>query len=119
MFRDKMFDEVICDHVFEHIPGDKMAVVLMAIRRVLKDDGTLTLETPNMDGVAHAWVNGTYSQEELQQWIYGEDIGGKYDGHRYAYGPESLKALLTRGNFKVLQEIDKGLAIRFVAGKTR
>lgn len=119
MFRDAMFDEVICDHVFEHIPGEKMIFVLMAIRRVLKADGTLTLETPNMTGIAQAWVDRAYPESELQQWIYGEDIGGAYDGHRYAYSPESLRELLIRANFKVHQEIDKGLAIRFIAGKTK
>ena len=119
MFRDEMFDEVICDHVFEHIPGEKMTFVLMAIRRVLKRDGTLTLETPNMSGIAQAWVDKTYPEAELQQWIHGEDIGGEFDGHRYSYSPESLRELLTRGNFKVHQEIDKGLAIRFIAGKTK
>jgi ubiquinone/menaquinone biosynthesis C-methylase UbiE len=116
MFRDNMFDEVICDHVFEHIPADKMPIVLLALRRVLKKkDGRLTVETPNMSKIAQAWVNREYPEAELQQWIHGEDVGGAFDGHRYSYSPESLRQELEAGNFQILEEIDKGLAIRFVA----
>jgi 2-polyprenyl-3-methyl-5-hydroxy-6-metoxy-1,4-benzoquinol methylase len=119
MFRDSMFDEVICDHVFEHIPGEKLPVVLLAIHRVLKPGGRLIVETPNMTGIAQAWVNGDYSEEELQQWIHGEDIGGAFDGHRHSYSPRSLKRRLVKGNFKVISETDKGLAIRFIAEPVR
>lgn len=118
MFRDEMFDEVVCDHVFEHIPSVDIFNVLYAIRRVLKGDGRLVVETPNMTGIAEAWLNG-HGQEDLQQWIHGEDVGGAFDGHRYSYSPETLRATLTKGNFTVVEEINKGLAIRFIATRAR
>ena len=118
MFPDNKFDEVICDHVFEHIPAQHMPIVLTALRRVLKIDGQLIVETPNMTAVAKAWLEGG-NQEELQQWIHGEDVGGDFDGHRYSYSPEALRALLEMSRFRVDQEIEKGLAIRFYASPRR
>lgn len=116
MFRDSMFDEVVCDHVFEHIPTQSMPHALHAIRRVLKKpDGRLVVETPNMTGIAQAWVDRQYKEEELQQWIHGEDVGGDFDGHRYSYSAESLRRLLEVSKFSIAEEVDKGLAIRFVA----
>lgn len=119
MFPDNKFDEIICDHVFEHISGQHMPIVLHALRRVLKLDGQLVVETPNMTAIAKAWVEKQYPEEELQQWIHGEDIGGDFDGHRYSYSPEALRALLEMSRFRVDQEIEKGLAIRFYASPRR
>lgn len=119
MFRDAMFDEVVCDHVLEHLSGEQIPIALHAIKRVLKPGGSFVVETPNMNGIAQAWVDKTYPESDLQQWIHGEDMGGPFDGHRYSYSPESLRAELQKGGFKIVQEIDKGLAIRFYAEKIR
>jgi len=116
MFRDEMFDEVVCDHVFEHMNGEQVKNAVHAIRRVLKKpDGVLVVETPNMSGIARAWIEKQYPERELQKWIHGEDLGGPFDGHRYSYSPESLRAVLEEGSMKIIQEIDKGLAIRMYA----
>jgi predicted SAM-dependent methyltransferase len=119
MFRDAMFDSVVCDHVWEHLDGEQIISALHAIHRVLKVGGELVVETPNMSAIARAWIEKQYSEEELQQWIHGENVGGPYDAHRYSYSPESLRALIERGGFRIIQEIEKGLAIRFYAERKR
>lgn len=119
MFRDAMFDSVVCDHVWEHLDGQQILTAIHAIHRVLKPGGELVVETPNMSAIAKAWVEKQYPEEDLQQWIHGENLDGAYDAHRYSYSPESLRALIERGSFKIVQEIEKGLAIRFYAEKKR
>ena len=117
MFRDAMFDSVVCDHVWEHLDGLQILHAINAIYRVMKVGAELVVETPNMSGIARAWVEKQYPEAELQQWIHGENVGGPFDSHRYSYSPESLRALIEEGGFKIVQEIDKGLAIRFYAEK--
>lgn len=117
MFRGDMFDEVVCDHVLEHLDGLQVVHALNAIYRILKSGGTLVAETPDMAEIAKAWVNKDYPEAELQQWIHGENLGGDFDGHRYSYSPESLKAVIQDAGFAVIQEVNKGLAIRIYAQK--
>lgn len=117
MFRDAMFDSVVCDHVWEHLDSEQIYSAMHAIHRVLKKGGELVVETPNMSAIARCWVEGVYTQEELQQWIHGENLDGAYDAHRYSYSPESLRARIEGGGFTIIQEIEKGLAIRFYAEK--
>lgn len=117
MFRNDMFDEVVCDHVLEHLDGHQVVHALHAIYRVLKPGGMFVAETPNMSAIAQAWVNRDYPEAELQQWIHGENLGGEFDGHRYSYSPESLKAALHEAKFVVVEQIEKGLAVRIYAKK--
>lgn len=115
MFRDGMFHEIVCDHVLEHLTYEQTAIALLALKRVLHPDGVIVIETPNMTEIAKAWLNGSASQGDLQQWIYGEDIGGAYDGHRYAYSPESLRKQIEKAGLKIVEQSGEGLAIRYVA----
>ena len=43
-FSDQQFDWVVCNHVLEHIPNDKIA--MQEIYRVLKPGGTAILQVP-------------------------------------------------------------------------
>jgi SAM-dependent methyltransferase len=42
---DGAFDLVFCNHVLEHVPDDRRA--LLELRRILRDDGILVLGVPN------------------------------------------------------------------------
>lgn len=48
-FKARSFDKIICSEVLEHIYDDKTAVSEMA--RVLKNEGSVFLTTPNKNGV--------------------------------------------------------------------
>ena len=66
--------------------------------------------------LAHAEA---FSTVELQQWIYGEQLAAHEpgDSHRYAFDPESLRALLEEAGFVIAERPDAGLAVRYRAVK--
>ena len=117
MFADDTFDEIVCHHVLEHMTYGQATLALRAMYRVLKPGGSLDVETPDMQRIAEGWVNKTYTESDLQQWIHGEDLGGDFDGHRYSWSADSLAKLLRQEGFKHGQREETGLAVRYVAHK--
>lgn len=115
MFADESFDEVRCHHVLEHMTYEQATLACRSIHRILKPEGLFDVETPNMEAVALAWVDKRFPETALQQWIHGEDIGGAFDGHRYSFSATSLGVLLRDENFRIIETIDAGLAIRYIA----
>lgn len=117
MFDDDTFDEIRCHHVLEHMIRDKSRIAVAALFRVLKPGGLFDVEVPDMTKIAQAWVEKKYTHAELQQWIYGEDLGGDYDGHRQALDRGDLSEILVEAGFHIVEEPETGLATRFVAMK--
>jgi hypothetical protein len=117
MFADGVFDEIRCHHVLEHMTFEQSTLAVNAMARVLKSGGTFDVETPDFDRIAAAWVNGDYKPKELQQWIYGEDLHGEYDGHRQALGSAALRRLVESAGLKIIEQPETGLACRFIARK--
>jgi predicted SAM-dependent methyltransferase len=117
MFADAAFDEIRCHHVLEHMTWEQAKNAMHSMARVLKPNGLLDVETPDFSRIADAWVKGIYSHKELQQWIYGEDLNGDYDGHRQALDATALRKLIEEAGLKVIEVPDTGLACRFIARK--
>lgn len=117
MFPDETFDEVRCSHVIEHLSLDHAGLAFAAIFRVLRHGGTFDVETPDMDRIAEAWLNRAYSLEELQQWIHGEDMGGRFDGHRSSWNEAMLRERLHSAGFTIGVREETGLAVRVIAEK--
>ena len=117
MFGDNSFDEIRCHHVLEHMIYDKSRIAVAAMFRVLKPGGIIDVEVPDMTKIAQAWVDKKYTHAELQQWIYGEDLHGAYDGHRQALDRADLKEILVEAGFQLVDEPETGLATRFIAKK--
>lgn len=117
MLPDEHFDEVRLHHVLEHMTWEKANISLAALYRVLKPGGILDVECPDMTRIAKAWLDPFYSHIELQQWIYGEDLGGEYDGHRQALDEDSLRSLVEGAGFEITGQPETGLAVRYLAQK--
>jgi ubiquinone/menaquinone biosynthesis C-methylase UbiE len=113
-FRDEMFDAVQLWHVLEHLSRERGNTALREIHRILKPYGQLDIEVPDMDQIAQAWVSGDYSKVELQQWIYGEDLGDGADYHRYGWDAQTLQDELVAEGFRITHAPETGLAIRFI-----
>ena len=117
MLPDEHFDEVRLHHVLEHMTHNQTTIALAAIFRVLKYGGTLDVECPDMTRIAEAWLDPHYTHEELQQWLYGEDLGGEFDIHRQAIDAESLRTFVEGAGFKIDDQPETGLAVRYIARK--
>lgn len=90
-FSDQQFDWVVCNHVLEHIPNDKIA--MQEIYRVLKPGGTAILQVPlRLDQDTFEDDRITDSKERAQ-------VFGQYD-HVRIYGKDYQNRLEQVG-FKV------------------
>ena len=91
-FKDDSFDCVISSEVIEHVPYDD--ALFTEMRRVLKEDGTLILGTP--DYATLGW--------RIIEPIYGLLIpGGYHDEHITHYTQSTLTDILQRHGFEVEQ----------------
>lgn len=119
-FHDEMFHEVRLHHVLEHMSRDRGMMALREIHRILKPEGALDIEVPDMNRIANAWVAGDHAEEDLQQWIYGEDIGGHgnaADFHRYGWSERALREAVAEVGFTVVGNPATGLAVRLICEK--
>lgn len=89
-FKDESFDTVICSEVIEHIKKEKC--IFQELKRVLKNDGTLILGTP--DYARFSWI--------AIEWLYKKIIPGGYaDEHISAYRRKELVGLLGEIGFQL------------------
>ena len=86
VFDDRQFDVVTMFNVFEHVPDP--IETLAEVRRILKDDGILVLEVPNIRSLSFRIVG--------KNWI-GLDV----PRHLFHYSPKSLTALAEANGFQV------------------
>ena len=76
-FSDEQFDWVVCNHVLEHIPNDKIA--MQQIYRVLKPGGTAILQVPLRPD------QNTYEDDRITDPKERAQVFGQYD-HVRIYG---------------------------------
>ena len=78
-FSDQQFDWVVCNHVLEHIPNDKIA--MQEIYRVLKPGGTAILQVPlRLD-------QNTFEDDRITDPKERAQVFGQYD-HVRIYGKD-------------------------------
>jgi SAM-dependent methyltransferase len=83
-FSDQQFDWVVCNHVLEHIPSDKIA--MQEIFRVLKPGGTAILQVPlRLD-------QNTFEDDRITDPKERAQVFGQYD-HVRIYGKDYRKRL--------------------------
>jgi 2-polyprenyl-3-methyl-5-hydroxy-6-metoxy-1,4-benzoquinol methylase len=85
---DKHFDLITFWDVVEHLE-DPIAH-LAAVRRLLKDDGILIIETQNVEST-FAYLLGKHWQHY------------KYEEHLYHFSPITLRTLLSRAGFHIVE----------------
>jgi SAM-dependent methyltransferase len=87
-YPDKFFDVICLFDVLEHIPAP--LDILGEVRRILKDDGLLVVQCPNLKSNM-ATLTGQH-----WRWLL-------LPQHLYHFTPETLTALLHRGEFTASQ----------------
>lgn len=94
-FRKNTVEVIEAHHVIEHISHKKIGSMLDEWRRVLKPDGKLIIECPNVDETMKEYLAGN---EYRIFNIYGLQ-GYKGDFHLFGYNPKRLKELLEEHRF--------------------
>jgi 2-polyprenyl-3-methyl-5-hydroxy-6-metoxy-1,4-benzoquinol methylase len=87
-FPDNYFDVITVWHVLEHLPNPN--ITLKEIRRILKKDGILILETPNIDSL---------SFKTFRKNCFHLDI----PRHFYHWSSKTIREILKRNKFRVFK----------------
>ena len=115
-FENDSVDEIECYHVFEHFPvclhaavskdyGEKYATLIMVLqewRRVLKKDGRLVIEMPDLDRTMEEYLKADEDEKDgLLIPIYGSYRGcDDTDIHRWGANENRLRYILEKAGFR-------------------
>jgi 2-polyprenyl-3-methyl-5-hydroxy-6-metoxy-1,4-benzoquinol methylase len=91
-FPDNYFDVIHFSHLIEHVPDPR--VLLLEVKRILKEDGHVILTTPNIDG-----FQARLSRQEWRSAI---------PDHIYLFAKKTMKKLLSDIHFHIIKQISWG-----------
>lgn len=118
-FADESFDRVQLWDVLEHLDAAGGRRALREIRRVLRPEGILDVQVPNLVVVAQRFSVGELTFEDLLQLVYGQHLGadhGEPDYHRFGYSAASLHEALSDAGYRPGEDLGVGTVVaRFEA----
>lgn len=107
-FDDESVDEVLCEHIIEHLTVEQFNRSIVEWRRVLKPGGYLVLECPDLLGLCKQFVEsnefGRYCSYKgfwnIHNHIFGHQRGNSEEEkmsqvHKSGYTEEHLKIVLS------------------------
>jgi predicted SAM-dependent methyltransferase len=112
-FPNERFKGVIFSHVLEHLPKIQHKRAILEIRRVLKQNGKVYIEIPDLLSACEFFVeNNTGRRDYWYQCIYGRNEYGS-DQHLSGLTEQDLTDLLFDCGFGHLEwlDLDKGQAL--------
>lgn len=102
-FNDNSCEEVKAIHLIEHLGFFKSLYALSEFFRVLKCDGELIIETPDIKRAFTHYLNSDYEQKkEILGWIFGIPHEGLQ--HKLCYPPELLVEMLEKIGFNNIKK---------------
>lgn len=60
IFKDKLFDMIVCVEVLEHIDLEELNLTLKEWKRIIKDDGLIYITTPERGNDISTYPNGSH-----------------------------------------------------------
>lgn len=107
-FSDNFFDVVTLNMALEHI--DEPSYLLPIIHKVLKEDGLLYVEVPNMDSGLLKLINLCYRFSGRDWSAFLSPLHPPY--HCYGYGKRSLNYLYRLNGFRIKKFYVSGIGLR-------
>jgi len=102
-FKDSCMDEILLKDVLEHISFNRVEKVLSECKRILKPNGRLYIQCPDLEAIAKKYIlnpnrNGDF--KVLSFFLYGkQDYPENY--HKSGFIIKALQTLLLKLNFKI------------------
>lgn len=102
-FMENTFDLIIMRDSLEHVSFRKIDDVIKECHRILKPNGKLFIQCPDLEAIAHKVIlnparNGDY--KAISYWVYGSQDYPE-NSHKSGFTIKSLKNLLESHGFKV------------------
>ncbi len=106
-YADHTVDEVLASHVLEHLAFRDVDVVIKEIHRVLKPEGRVVIDVPDLEALAMMWLD----LPEEQRWgpqstaftgIFGlQDHEGNF--HKTGFTAAQLLKVLREAGFRSIE----------------
>ena len=96
---DECADEISAIHLFEHIERKDVLSTVSEWKRLLKRNGTISLEMPCLDHVMELWNQGHRSQSAIGRALFGIDEPPTMR-HHWCYSKQDIVDLLERSGFE-------------------
>ena len=97
---DNRVDEILCEHLLEHIPPVDGFLLIQECFRVLRIKGELIIECPDLDKVGRVYGTGTLHFEHYRKAIFGEKKGVSVgEGHVWGYTEDEMSHILQNVGF--------------------
>ena len=96
---DECANEISAIHLFEHIERKDVLSTVAEWKRLLKHNGTISLEMPCLDHVMDLWNQGHRSQSAIGRALFGIDEPPTMR-HHWCYSKQEIVDLLERSGFE-------------------
>lgn len=108
---DGTVEEIMANHLFEHLTLTQAEAALREWRRVLKPGGRIELELPDLEGCLN--ILGKFQADGgadlglvgLFGWPKGIDAEGEVQLHKWAWSEETLSAALRAAGFDEVERV--------------
>lgn len=109
-------DILVMTETLEHLPDP--AAALLGVHRVLKSSGVVIISVP-YDTILSLWRPLFATLCFVQGTIFGQEIYQRKCGHTRSFSPASLRELLEKSGFEVLEQRSLLRFIQFLVGRPR
>ena len=105
-YPDDVLEEVLAEDVLEHFrPSNLRGKILPEIYRVLRPDGRLVAQMPDLHEMVNQWKRGDVDDEMMSMRIHGRQDYPE-NTHYASYTEESMSKILRRIGFGSVRRID-------------
>lgn len=122
-------DEIIAHDVLEHLPFNESAAIIKEWCRVLSVNGTISIQTTNIDQHILAFLNKKWDLYRLNYMMFAgigwtDGISRDHDWHKSIYSIDYLSKELNSNNVKIIHtkfdsysEVTNGNLNLYIIGK--
>lgn len=103
IFEDDSIDEILARDILEHIPLAECEALLKDWHRMLKLNGKLIIQTPNLLTISEKIINGSFPTviTMVKRIFGGQDYSGNF--HQNGFTPFTLDCLLKKIGFREIK----------------
>ena len=122
-YQDLSVDEILAEDLLEHFDKYLRFVVTGEWARVLKVEGTITIQVPNFKKILFKYFK--FGFDNFVDFIFGENLWnskiyiGHFGSHKWGYSEQSLKEFVKLLGIEPISVDTQGLNIRLVGKKKR
>jgi predicted SAM-dependent methyltransferase len=106
-FDENSIEEIYASHVFEHVSQASALPTLRGLNRVLKPSGLLYISVPDLDVLAHTFINPSASPQvkfHVMRMMFGGQVD-QFDFHYFGWNQLFLADFLSQAGFSEITRV--------------